>query len=62
MAAFCGAHSSVGISLRGNTTAAMQLQPSISICISGSRDAGERGGEALDAAARAKQEARELLQ
>jgi hypothetical protein len=41
----------------------MQLQLSIGVCGGGSWDAGERGSEALDAAARARQEeeARDLL-
>jgi len=62
--AFCGAQSSPGgVSSRGDAAAAMQLQLSIGVCGGGSWDAGERGSEALDAAARARleEEARDLL-
>ncbi|OEL14143.1 Protein indeterminate-domain 14 [Dichanthelium oligosanthes] len=64
MAAFCGAPRSPAVSSQGDAAAAMQLQLSIGVCGGGGfGDAGERGGEALAAAARAKEEeAREQLQ
>ncbi|KAG2635349.1 protein indeterminate-domain 16-like [Panicum virgatum] len=63
MAAFRGAQSSPAVSSRGDAAAAIQLQLSIGVFGGGPGDAGERGGEALVAAARARQEveARELL-